>query len=45
MGVFAWLLVSLVVCLESLHGINSITLTPRAIMAPGYAYTSQSDLA
>ena len=35
MGVFSWLLVSLVVWLESLHGQNSITLAPQAIVAPG----------
>ena len=34
MGMFTWLLVSLVVCLESLHGQSSVTLAPRAIMAP-----------
>ena len=35
MGVFAWILVSLVACLESLHGQSSITPAPQAIVAPG----------
>ena len=35
MGVFAWTLVSLVVCLESLHGHRSVVLAPQAIVAPG----------
>ena len=35
MAVFTWLLMSLLVCLESLHGQSSITLTPQAIVAPG----------
>ena len=34
MGVFALLLVSLVVCLESWHRQSSITLASQAIMAP-----------
>ena len=36
MGVIAWLLVSLVVYLESLHGQSSIAFSPQAIMAPGW---------
>ena len=35
MGVITWLLVSLVVYLESLSGQSSITFVPQAIMAPG----------
>ena len=35
MGVLARTLVSLVVCLESLHGQSSITLPPHAIVVPG----------
>ena len=35
MGVLAWTLVSLVVCLESLRGQRSTAPVPRAIMAPG----------
>ena len=35
MDVFVWLLVSLVGCLESLHGQSSVALTPQAIMVPG----------
>ena len=35
MGVLACTLVSLVVCLESLHGQKSTAPVPRAIMAPG----------
>ena len=35
MGVLAWTLVSLVVCLESLHGQRSTAPVPRAIPAPG----------
>ena len=35
MGVITWLLVSLVVYLESLHGQSSITFAPQAIIAPG----------
>ena len=34
MGVFTWLLVSLVVCLKSLHGQSSVTITPQTVMAP-----------
>ena len=34
-GVFTWLLVSLVVCLESLQWQSSIILAPQAIVAPG----------
>ena len=34
-GVFVWSLVSLLVCLESLHGQSSITLASQAIVAPG----------
>ena len=35
MGVLAWTLVSLVVCLESLHGQRPTAPVPRTIMAPG----------
>ena len=35
MGVFAWTLVSVVVCLESLHGQCSIALALEAIVVPG----------
>ena len=31
MDVFSWLLVSLVVCLESLHGQSTVTLAPQAM--------------
>ena len=34
-GVITWLLVSLVVCLESLHGQSCITFAPQAIVTPG----------
>ena len=34
MSVYTWTLVSLVVCLESLHGQSSIALAPQAIVAP-----------
>ena len=33
-GMFAQILVSLVVCLESLHGQSSIILAPQAIVVP-----------
>ena len=33
-GVITWLLVSLVVNLESLNGQSSVTLAPQAIVAP-----------
>ena len=35
MGVFAWTLLTLLVCLESLHGQSPIVLAPQAIVAPG----------
>ena len=35
MGVVAWLLVSLIVYLESLNGQSYITFVPQAIMALG----------
>ena len=35
MWVFAWTLVTLVVCLESLNGQRSDALAPEAIVAPG----------
>ena len=34
MGVFTWLLVSLVACLESLHGQSSVALSPQATVGP-----------
>ena len=35
MGVIAWLLMSLVDYLESLHGQSSITVAHQAVVAPG----------